>query len=109
MGMRSAIYRIIAVVMFSWAVVAAFSLLSRLGFLVDGIDWSAVLLEISKWISEAVSGYRELLRGLERSLHFPQLPSLLYDIVGVGLFAIARGYRSDRRKILEQHRDPDAR
>jgi hypothetical protein len=109
-AMRSPI-RIIAVVLFCWAVFGLLSLLSDLKFFVDGVDLSIAhvsilvrdfLLTIGKWISEAVSGYRELVRGLARLLHLPRLPPVLYDVVGVLSFSIGCGFWLGRRDVEEQ-------
>jgi hypothetical protein len=99
--MRSAIFRIVAVVTFCWAVFGLLSLLSELKILVDGLDWSIshasisykeILLEIGRRISQAVSGYREIVRSLARLLHLPRLPSFVYDVIGIVMFSIGRGY-----------------
>lgn len=104
--MRSAIFRVIAVVAFCWAIFGLLSLLSELKFVIDGLDWAishlsisskAFLLEIGKLIPQAVSGYRELVRALVRVLHLPHLPSFVYDFVGVAVFSVGRGYWSYQR------------
>lgn len=102
-SMRSAIFRVIAVVAFCWAILGLLSLLSELKFVIDGLDWSishvaisskAVLLEIGKRLPQAVSGYRELVRALVPLLHLPHLPSVAYDFFGVAAFSVGRGYWS---------------
>jgi hypothetical protein len=108
--MRSTIFRIIAIVAFCWAIFGLLSLLSELRFLVDALDWSishvsisfkAILLEIGKRISEAVSGYREFVRMIARLLHLPYLPSWVYEVVAVITLSIGRGLwpgeRADRK------------
>jgi hypothetical protein len=111
--MRSIFNTIIAVGAFCWAVFALLSLLSDLKFLVDAMDWflghfsvsfKDILLVIGKRISEAVSGYRELVRGLARLLHLPPIPSVVSDAAGIVLFSISRGswlVRIKTKKIKE--------
>lgn len=99
--MRSAIFRIIAVVAFCWFIFGLLSLLSELKFVIDGLDWSishvsissrSVLLEIGKRVPHVISGYRELVRALARLLHLPHLPSFVYDFSGVAAFSVGRGF-----------------
>jgi hypothetical protein len=110
MSMFLAIVRTVVGVAFCWAVFALLSRLSELKFLVDAIDWSiahasisfkAILLEIGKRISEAVSGYRGLVREVARLLHLPHLPSFVYDVFGVVTFCVGHANwllaRDDRK------------
>jgi hypothetical protein len=99
--MRSAIFRVIAVVAFCWAIFGLLSLLSELKFLIDGLDWSishvsisykAVLLEVGRRVPQTVSGYHELVRLLAGLLHLPHLPSFVYDVFSVVAFSVGRGF-----------------
>jgi hypothetical protein len=96
---------LLGVVLFCWGIFSALSLLSELHFLVDGLNWSirhwdfsfeAVLLEIGRQISEAVSGYRALIRGLVALLHLPVLPHYVYDGLGIICFSLRWGTRQYR-------------
>lgn len=96
----------IAIVLFCWGTFGLLSFLSELKFLVDALDWSVdqvsiafkdILLELGKRISQAVSDYRELVRGIARLLHLPHLPSWAYDALGMASLAIGRGYWIGKR------------
>ena len=59
---------VVAVVLFCWATVSAFSIFSELKFLVDGWTWSVdqvpisiktVALAVGKYVSGVVGGYRD--------------------------------------------------
>ncbi len=112
--MRKFFSATIGIVLVCWGIFSALSLLSDLHFLVDGLNWSiahlavsfkTVLLEIGKRISDVVSGYRALVRGLVRLLHLPVLPHYIYDALGVVSLSVGRGfgvYRRDRRELLEK-------
>jgi hypothetical protein len=91
---------VIGIALFVWAIFGTFSTLSRLGFVVDSLDWSAnhapltvktVALTIGKLISQLVTGYRALVHGLVQMLHLPKLPQLIYDWAGIAAFSMARG------------------
>jgi hypothetical protein len=96
----------IAIVLFCWGTFGLLSTLSDLKFTVDAVDWSVghlsilykdILLEIGKKISETVSGYRELVRGIARLLHLPHLPSWAYDALGMASLSIGRGHWIGKR------------
>jgi hypothetical protein len=105
--MRKCFLTTVGIVLVFWGVTSALSLLSELHFLVDGLNWSiahvavsfkAVLLEIGRGISEAISGYRALVQGLVQPLHLPVLPHYVYDCLGVFCLSLGRGYWLYRRK-----------
>jgi hypothetical protein len=94
------------IVLFVWATVSAFSIFSKLTFLVDGWTWSvdqvpvtikAVLLAVGRYVSGIVGGYREFVHGLVAMLHLPKLPQAVYGAVGVAAFSTGRGYWLSRR------------
>lgn len=99
-SIRKYIGWVIGIALFVWAIFGTLSLLSKLAFLVAALNWSIenvtisikpILLEIGKRISEAVTGYRELMHGIARLLHLPHLPSFVYDVLGVITFSVGRG------------------
>ena len=112
--MRAAIFRIIAVVAFCWAVLALLSLFSELKLLLDGLSWSvnhlppalkAILLEIGKRTLQVVSMYRDLLHGSARLLHLPVLADTRYDVIGLVAISIVRGtwlWEGERRAALAE-------
>jgi hypothetical protein len=112
--MRSAIFRVVAVITFCWAIFALLSLLSELKFVTDGLQWSishssisfkAILLEIGKRVPQAVSGYRDLVRALARLIHLPQL-AFVYDFFGVAAFSVGRGFWLHQRQRWVRIRGP---
>jgi hypothetical protein len=113
--MRSFISWTVGVGLLCWGICSTLSLLSELHIVVDGLNWSishvsvslkTVLLEIGKRVSETVSEYRALVRGMARLLHLPRLPSFVYDVIGVVTFSIRRGYwlgERDAQAVDEMH------
>jgi hypothetical protein len=97
---------VIGIALFVWAIFSAFSLLSRLGFLVDGLSWSAnhapltvkaIASESGAYVSQLVIGYRALVHELVQILHLPRLPQFVYDTAGVVAFSIGRGLAISRK------------
>src|SRR5258708_25643555 len=91
---------VVAIVLFCWATVSAFSIFSELKFLVDGWTWSvdqvpisfkAIALAIGKYVSGIVGGYREFVQGLLQMLNVPRLPQVAYDVAGTVACSIAGG------------------
>lgn len=104
---------VVGVVLFVWATVSAFSIISELKFLVDGWTWSVgqvpisikvIALTIGEYVSGVVGGYREFVLGLVVMLHLPHLPQVVYDTGVVAAFSTACGnwlYRRAKRKFIE--------
>ena len=106
--MRSFISWAVYLVIFCWGICSALSILSELKFLVDGWDWSishvaisfqAILRDLARQVSEGVSGYREVVRGLVRVLGLPVYPRYVYDCVGIIVFSLCRGFWFVRREL----------
>jgi len=104
----------VAIVLFVWATVSAFSIFSDLKFLVDGWTWSvdqvpisikAIALAIGKHVSGIVGGYREFVHGLVQMLHMPRLPQFVYDAAGVAGFSIGRGRWLVKRSVDRNFKD----
>lgn len=105
--------RVVAIVLFCWATVSAFSIFSELKFLIDGWTWSvgqvpisikAIALAIGKHVSGIVGGYREFVHGLVQVLHLPYLPQEVYDTGVVAASSMACGnwlFRRAKRKFIE--------
>jgi hypothetical protein len=107
---RSGLTSIVGIGLFCWAAFGLLSLLSDLAFVIAAVDWSIghvsisfkdIILGFGKWISDAVSGYREFVRGVARLLHVPSLPPVVYDVLGVIAFSLGRGYLLGRRALKE--------
>jgi hypothetical protein len=85
------------------------STLSKLRFFLDGLDWSvdrvpqnahAILRAVGDSISEAVLGYRELVRDFARLLKLPKMPPVVYDLIAITIPSAGLGYRLGMTKIL---------
>ena len=84
------------------------STLSRLKFFLDGLVWSidripenlqTILRSFGHSISEAVLGYRELVREFVRVLQLPKMPNVVYDLIAISLPSAGLGYQLGMKNI----------
>jgi hypothetical protein len=84
------------------------STLSRLKFVLDSLVWSidrippnlqAILQVVGHNISEAVSGYRELVAKLVRVLQLPKMRPIVYDVIAIAFPSAGLGYQLGMKNI----------